>query len=404
MSPGSRPGVETAPRAETADALTAGAISVCHVASGDRWAGAEVQVATLLRALARRPELRLSAILLNEGRLAEEARKCGVAVKVIPEAQNWFPAILAQATRHLRGQGIQVLHSHRYKENLLAALLAWRCGVPHVVRSQHGMPEPFRGWKRLKQGGLQWLDRMTARHATDRVIAVTVEMSAWLGRHTRPGQVVTIHNGLDREQAQSRLNAQQAKQRLGIPADGSVIGTAGRLEPIKRLDLFLLAAAQIAQAAGGARFVIVGEGSEETRLRELARAQGLGERALFLGHRDDIYDVLRALDLFVISSDHEGLPMVLLEAMNLGVPVVSRAVGGICEVIENHVSGVLVDSVEPAALARACLDLLADEGARRRLAAAGPQRVAERFSAEKTAAQVADLYRSLVEQDRGKRA
>jgi glycosyltransferase involved in cell wall biosynthesis len=139
----------------------------------------------------------------------------------------------------------------------------------------------------------------------------------------------------------------------------------------------------------------VGDGSERPRLEKMAAGLGLQDRVLFLGHRDDIYDVLRALDVFVMCSDHEGLPMALLEALHLQIAVVARRVGGVAEVIQDGMSGLLVDSAEPRALADACVRLLEDSNLRRRLAWSGQSRVAERFSAERTAADVADLYRSM---------
>src|SRR5258708_36934263 len=96
-------------------------ISVCHVASGDLWAGAEAQIASLFTGLSCNAAIRLFAILLNEGRLSDQARKCGVEWKVIPESQNSFLEILQKATVTMRSRQIRVLHSHRYKENLLTA-------------------------------------------------------------------------------------------------------------------------------------------------------------------------------------------------------------------------------------------------------------------------------------------
>jgi glycosyltransferase involved in cell wall biosynthesis len=210
-----------------------------------------------------------------------------------------------------------------------------------------------------------------------------------------PRKVVVIRNGLDTERVSSDLSLAEAKQRLGIPVECRTLGYAGRLEPIKRLDLFLAAAKLIAARVPDARFILVGEGSEALRLREMARANGLERSVLFLGHRNDIYDVLRAMEIFVLCSDHEGLPMVLLETLCLGVPVVGRRVGGLPEVIQDGVNGVLVLWDEPAETAQACLCLLEDEGLRARLAAAGIASVAERFTAARNAAEVTELYRSL---------
>jgi glycosyltransferase involved in cell wall biosynthesis len=370
-------------------------ISICHVASGDNWAGAEAQVASLLRALVRRGQFRLLAIVLNEGRLAEEARRAGVEVKVLPESQMGFLRVVSEATQLLRGKGIQIVHSHRYKENILAALLARRCDIPFVVRTQHGRPEPFRGLKRWKQGLLRWADQLVARYGTDRLISVSSEMSNQLSRNLGARKVVTIHNGIDLEQVRSSFNAAEAKGRLGVSRDWWLLGTAGRLEPVKRLDIFLGAAKLVAARLPNARFAIAGHGSEESKLRELARSAGLTDRVLFLGYRDDIYDVLRAFDVLILCSDHEGLPMVLLEALYLGVPVIARPVGGITEVLQDGLNGVLVDPCEPTDLAEACLRIITDEVRRDSLARAGVNFVAENFTIEHTAEKVTNLYSSL---------
>ena len=372
-----------------------GRIAVCHIASGDLWAGAEAQTASLLRWLAQRDELSLSVILLNEGRLAEKARESGIDVKVIPEAGKGFLQIFREATNYLRGRGIHLLHSHRYKENLLAALLAWRCQIPFVVRSQHGLPEPFGGLRHCKQSLVRVVDGLVARYATDRVISVSSELRGHLTRYIDPRKVVVVQNGLDIDQVRSNLSCEEAKEKLGIPGDYRVIGTAGRLEPIKRLDYFLQAAKLVSGRIGDARFVIAGEGRERPRLEELAHTLSLEKQVLFLGHRSDIYDVLRALDVFVLCSDHEGLPMVLLEALYLGVPVVARSVGGITDVVQDGVNGVLIESGETPALAAACLDLLLDDDRKKRLATAAIASVSEKFTAQRNAAEVAGLYRSL---------
>lgn len=374
-----------------------GTISVCHVASGDRWAGAEVQIAALTKALARRGQFDLSAILLNEGRLAQEIRSCGILVKIIPESARSFLGVLREAKAFLREKVVQVLHSHRYKENILAGLLARQCNVPVLVRTQHGLPEPFRGVRDVRQRFLQRLDLFVARRATDCVISVSEEMRCELALLIPDRKIRVIPNGIDLEFVRSEFSPQQAKRRLGIPEEARVVGVASRLDPIKRLDLFLAAARETARHLPGARFVIAGEGGEEAGLRRQARELGLEAEVSFLGHRNDVYDVIRSFDVLVLCSDHEGLPTVLLEALQLGVPVVARRVGGIGEVIENQRTGVLLDSADPSALAEACLRLLSDENLRQRLLEAGSLLVAERYDSRKAAAEVAELYRSLCE-------
>jgi glycosyltransferase involved in cell wall biosynthesis len=397
LSVGSRPNVAEvgAGGACTGAEASKTTLGVCHIASGDRWAGAEVQLTALLKSLRQSPDLRVSAIFLNEGRPAEEARQIEIDVCIFDETQQSFFRILSGAGRFLAGRNVQVLHSHRYKENLLAALLSRWYHVPIHVSSQHGAPEPFKGWRRLRQGAIQALDHQVALRATDRVISVSDELRARLTRSLPESKVITIHNGIDEDKVFSRYTAAEAKQRLGIPADSAVVGTAGRLDPIKRLDIFLNAAVQIGKALPNTRFMIVGDGAEASRLHDLADSLGLNERLLFLGHRDDIYDVIRAMDIFVFCSDHEGLPMALLESLYLRIPVVARPVGGIAEVIQDGISGVCVHSAEPEDLASACISLLLDDSRRSSIARTGTALVAKQFTAGHTAAQTAVLYRSL---------
>jgi glycosyltransferase involved in cell wall biosynthesis len=383
------------PEAQATQPTDPQCVAVCHVISGDLWAGAEVQVAALLKYLSREAGIRLCAIVLNPGRLAEEMERLKLEHLVIPESQHGFLEILRRATSFLRRQPPDVLHSHRYKENLLAALLARRLRVPVLVRTRHGLEEPQGGGRALKQKMIHVLDRWVARRSVDRVIAVSTEMARKLGHELGEAKIAVIPNGVDLERVRSPLGSGEARERIGLPAQSRVLGVACRLEPIKRLDIFLRAAKLLAEVSPQMRFVIAGDGRERGNLEALAGKLGLADRVFFLGHRNDMFDVLRALDLLVISSDHEGLPMVLLEALALGIPVVARRVGGIPEVITHGETGILVESGSPEALSAACQELLSQEVLRRRISEAGCRLVAERYSARRTAREVANLYRTL---------
>ena len=370
-------------------------ISVCHVVAADIWAGAEAQIAMLLAELSQEPELSLCAIALGEGRLVDELGACNIDLKVIPQSHGRFVGCYREACALLRGRDVQVIHSHKSKENILALLLAKKFGIHHIVRTQHGLPEP----KTLKDRAVYSLERMTSS-SVSRVICVSSDLCTHLGRHANPRKIEIIRNAINLSQVKSTLSREAAKRRLGIPEHAPVIGTAARLEPVKRLDLFLAAAQHISAKCicHGLRdpfFVIAGEGSERDRMEQLICGTVLESRTLFLGHRNDIYDVLRAMDLLLITSDHEGLPTVLLEAMALGTPVASRKVGGIPEVVDDQVNGVLVDSSDPLRIARACLPVLTGASFALRLTQAARQKVTQHFSAQANAAEVARIYRSL---------
>src|SRR5262245_58216906 len=125
-------------------------ITVCHVAVGDLWAGAEVQLVTLLSFLIRAPGFDFSAVLLNEGKLADELRGLGVKVTVFAENSLSAPKIFVQLVEYFRRNKRHIIHTHKYKDTILAAPAAKLCGIPHVVRTVHGLPEPFQGMQALK--------------------------------------------------------------------------------------------------------------------------------------------------------------------------------------------------------------------------------------------------------------
>ncbi len=343
----------------------------------------------LLRHLAADPSLSLSAIVLGEGRLGEELKNCGIATALIPHASGRFLASFHGASRFLRGEKIDVLHSHKSKENLLALLLARRFGVPFLVRTQHGMPEPHT----LKDRVVYCMESMTARYA-NRVICVSSDLEQRLASKVSDEKLTVIRNAIDLARVRSRFTAGEAKIRLEISPECQVAGIVGRLEAIKRVDLFLDVARCLSRELPSARFVIAGGGREETALRESLRGSDLERRTLFLGERDDIYDVLRAMDLLLITSDHEGLPTVLLEALALGVPVVARNVGGIGEVISDCVSGRLVNTADAGTIASASLPLLRAGALRRNVISNGIKTV-RAFSAAKNASNYMHIYKSV---------
>jgi glycosyltransferase involved in cell wall biosynthesis len=283
----------------------------------------------------------------------------------------------------------------------VASALAKRCRIPIQVRTFHGARTPFTGFKPKHRVAL-FLDQFMTRRRVNRNIIVSGNLADSLRPELDPAKISVIPNGINADHIVSTLSVAEAKQRLGIPGNAPVIGAVARLEEVKRLDLFHDAAAHIARELPETRFVLAGTGSQEQILKDLFRKSGLEGRVHFLGHRDDAYDVLRALDLLLITSDQEGLPMVLLEAMALGVPIVSRAVGGIPEAIEDGQSGILVPSGDPGDLAKVCLLALRNPDLRHRLAMGAAKVVSSRFSADANADRVIRVYCELATQARAR--
>ena len=371
-------------------------IRVCHVMTADLRAGAEVQLATTAAYLVRQAELTVSAVLFNEGWLAGELRRLGIDVTVIDETCHSSVSILVALTRFFIEHQIDFVHCHRNKDTVLATIAAKLAGVPHIIRTVHGLREPLSGWRRLKYAVYETLDTMMLRWFADRVIAVSNRMAGELmaSGYAAP-RVTTIHNGIDLRSVSPNKSAVEIKREWGLNDAAIVIGTAGRLAPVKGLDTFLRAARLILDRQPGARFVIAGDGPLDADLKALASQLRIDDACLFLGARADVSDVIAAMDIFVLPSLNEGVPMAVLEAMTLAKPVVVSKVGGLPEVIRHGESGILVPPGTDGAFASACLELAADRARAEHIGAQARRVVESEFSHEHNGRALVDLYRGL---------
>jgi glycosyltransferase involved in cell wall biosynthesis len=373
-------------------------VTVCHIAHGDLWAGAEVQLATLLEALAQDSALELSAILLNEGRLACEIRKLGIPVTVLSEARHSALTLCMKIVTFLREQRPDIVHTHKYKDNILGACAAAAAGVPVVVRVVHGMTEPFKGKAYVKMMGYEFVDRLVTSARVNKVIAVSSNIEAVLGRLYGTHKVVQIHNGINLEKIRPSRDRESLVGTLGIGTDDQIVGTVGRLVPVKGHDVLLQAASSLLKRRRNLKFLIVGDGPLMSRLAGLARELGIEKEVILAGQRDDVYDLVTCMDIFTLPSTHEGIPMVLLEALALKRPVVASRVGGIPEVVENGISGLLVEPSNVTELEQGIDRILQDRSYANGLGQAGRVQVEENFSSTLMGKKTAHLYASLLAQ------
>ncbi len=371
-------------------------IRVCHLISGDLWAGAEVQAFTLIRTLSTVADMDISAVILNEGRLAEKLHEDGIEVSIIDERKHNFFKIKSLLARILEGGKIDILHTHRYKENVLGGLVKNRCGIKGLIQTVHGVQEGFLGIKHLKMKFYMNLNDNLTRKRFSKVIAVSHDIEMRLCDKFGKQKVVTIHNAVDTGLIKISRSAEEVKRELGISEDQVVIGSAGRLVPVKGYDVFLKAAKLILRKRPKTTFVIAGEGPLKEVLREMATSLGIGTNVIFTGFRDDVLDLVNAFDIFLVTSVHEGVPMSVLEAMALRKAVVSTAVGGIVEIIEDNVSGLLVDPGSPDSLAERCLSVLEDHELRSKIERNAEKRIEQEFSTERQRDRVLRLYEEII--------
>lgn len=323
-------------------------VKIVHVVSGDLWAGAEVQAYQLCLALKQRENVEVGVITFNSGTLADRLRQGEIPVHVVDETQLSAPLMVYAITKILRHERPEVVHTHGQKENILGSAAAVISRVPACIRTVHGNPENRFHWRRPHKPILKVVDFLAGRFFQNAIIAVSEQLRERM-QGSYPGKVHKINNFIDVDSLrQSHPPAERRKTR-----QARRIGLVGRLVPVKRVDLFLETVKILRTAyLPDIEALVIGDGPLRAQLISQAKALEIDDIVSFSGFVDPVYPLLSSLDVLVMPSDHEGLPMVLIEAQALEVPVVAHAVGGIPEALANGQAGYLVQDHSPAGYAQ----------------------------------------------------
>ncbi len=281
----------------------------------------------------------------------------------------------------------QVVHAWQDATNLTAVVAALLAGVPRVVLGTRSVrpDNPRRRLKRFMQEGYQAVLGHPAVVVSNNSLAGARDYADWLG--IDPSTIEVVYNGIDFDQLARSVDPRRTRavrEELGIPPDAPVIGSAFRMSEEKRPLLWVDTAAVIARRQSRAHFIVYGDGPMRTDMQERAARVGIADRLHLPGREDEIGSCYKAMDVVLLTSRHEGLPNVLLEAQSLGVPVVAPDVGGVGETIADGVTGWAVRCNEPSELAGALADhvdrCLKEPGWIANAQAEAPSFVRQRFS------------------------
>jgi glycosyltransferase involved in cell wall biosynthesis len=319
--------------------------------------------------------------------LLEEARRQGFDTIELRENAPHFLRAAKEVADHLRRTGADLLLCSGYKPDIIGWLAARRAGVPAVAIAHGWTAATLKVW--LNEA----LDRRVLRRMS-RTVCVSEAMAVKVRRAgVLPERVAVICNAIDPKPF-DRPDPTDREKLLGLFAEppAYVVGAVGRLSPEKGFDQFIEAAACVARQKQGVGFVLFGEGPLRKALTRQIAERGLGRRFVLGGFRPDVNRFLPYFDVAVLSSHTEGLPVVVLEALAAGVPVVATAVGGTPEVIEEGVQGYLVPPGDPTSLADRILRLLDSDSIRRTMGERGRQRVREKFSFAEMATRYQQLF------------
>lgn len=311
--------------------------------------------------------------LVKGGPLESEFEALGIPVVIIGRARKFDLGMVLRLARWMREEQVAVVHTHLFAADVFGRLAAKLAGVRAVLSTSHNV----NGWKgRLHR----LLDRVLST-ISSRVVGCTEEVGRVLvERDGIPARkVAVVENGVDLRRFDA-VSAEGVREEFGIAPDAMLMGVVGRLHPQKGHEDLLQAFVQLRQLTG-AKFqcLFIGDGELRARLEAEVARLGLGDVVRFTGLRKDVPRLLVALDVFVMPSRWEGLPMALLEAMACGKPCVVTSVGGIPSVIDDGANGLMLPAEQPQAMAQAMARLIGDAGLRRQLGAAARECALRRY-------------------------
>jgi glycosyltransferase involved in cell wall biosynthesis len=366
-------------------------IKVMYLITDLKFGGAQTLLLELLKRLDRKRYLPQVACLFGgDSPLGKQIQASDVPLTDLRMHAWWRLDALWRLYRLLRKERPAILHASLFHAIFAARVTGRLAGTPVILSWRHNV--------NIGGRAREWVNRVTAP-LDDGVIAVSEKArQAEIRAASVPADKVRlIYNGIDPKSYAIEKGRSMAQHRtllrheLGIPAQAFLIGAVGRLHPQKGLSVLLEAFAAVLEQIPQAWLVLVGEGELHADLENRASALGISDSTTFAGRREDIPAVLSTLDVFVLPSLWEGLPMALLEAMATGLPVIATEVGGTPEVVVDGETGILIPADDVKSLEQAICILL-DENLRQRLGQAGQARVRKLFSIQHLVEQMEALY------------
>ena len=296
----------------------------------------------------------------------------------------------------------QIVHTHTSKTGIIGRLAAWLTRTPIIIHTPHGHVFYGHFSKPLSWLFLQ-LERLLARITHHQIALTPEEGKDYLNLSVaKPDNISVIHSGVEMNRFKQSVTGNNPKRNeLGIPLDSLVVGFVGWLTAIKGVSFLVRAMSGVIQKHQNCLLVLVGKGDEkgeeEIKLKEQVENLGLADNARFLGWRQDVDEITRCFDVFVLPSLNEGMGRVLVEAMAAGLPIVATRVGGIPDLVIDGKNGMLVPPKDTVALERAISELLSDKARRKQMGETG-KRMCRPYSVEAMVEKINDLYSRLLEE------
>lgn len=367
-------------------------LKIVHTEASLGWGGQEIRVIVELREMARRGH-RTILVAPPDSDIFRRGLDAQIETLPLSMRRRDFYQNLRWLSDFFRAEKIDVLNTHSSRDSWLAGCAARRAKVPLVIKTRHISARVSRGW----------LTRLVYQNLHDFILTtscgIAEDMVNFNGYNA--GRITSVPTGVDLNRFDLNLPRANLRKELGLPEDCQLVGMVSVLRSWKGHPDFLKAARMVRQRYPNAYFVLVGEGPRRKQIEEELLEKGLEEFVFLIGHRDEVPQILKALDIFVLPSyANEGVPQALLQALAMERPVVATKVGGIPEVIANEKNGLLCEPQSPTHLADCIMRLLENPKWAAEMAQYGRQRVVNEFSLNAMIQRLEDLYYRMLHPDR----
>jgi glycosyltransferase involved in cell wall biosynthesis len=324
--------------------------------------------------------------LLKDGWLNAQLKGRGFETFIVPQPHSLDFAWLWEIKTRIKNMGIHLMHAHEFTMNTYASLLSVFTGVP-IIATIHGKNYYWeRWWRRLAY-------RFVSRQST--MVAVSEDIKKFLVQKAgiKNDRIIVVHNGIDLDLYRPESGkGEWARKELCIRNAQPVVGAIGNLYPVKGHTYLLKALAIVKIMFPTIKLLIAGRGRMMGKLLNESQALGVQDHVIFLGFREDTASLLQAIDLFVLPSISEGLPLSVLEAMASGKPVIATNVGGLPEVVVDGQTGFLVSPEDPESLAKRMMLLLGHSSLADQFGKVGRARAEKKFSLVSMVQKYQELY------------
>ncbi len=323
--------------------------------------------------------------------------KLSVPLRSLPlrRTYDWNAAKAAIKLRQIiKNEKISIVHTFFETSDLWAAPIAKFAGAPFLISSRRDMG--------ILRDGKHHLAYPFANRIFDKVLVVSNEVKKFAMEHDRlpAKQVEVLYNGVDFSEIDKQIHAYSVREVLGIPTAAPIISLLANIRRLKGIDVLIQSAVKVCAEFPATRFLVAGATLEPDTMKDLEHAVaclGLGDNFLFPGQLSNPYPLLYGSDVFVLPSRTEGFSNALIEAMACGLPCVATRVGGNAEAIEEGISGYIVQSEDPDALADRILRLLRDPEAARRMGNSARESARKRFDIDAMMSRLMNVYDELLE-------